>query len=98
MTLATENLVTAATGAIGARDFDFWMGEWKIHNRRLPVVGAFAGDTGVFEGADSFEGRPIRVRFIWSRTASGTPRWEQAFSADGGKTWETNWIMTFDAP
>ena len=31
-----------------------------------PVIGSFSGDTGVFEGDDTFEGRPIRVRFIWS--------------------------------
>lgn len=58
-----------------------------------PVVGSFSGDTGVFLGADSFEGRPIRVRFIWSRGSTSSPRWEQAFSEDDGKTWETNWTM-----
>ena len=26
---------------------------------------------------------------------AGAPRFEQAFSADGGKTWETNWINTY---
>ena len=39
--------------------------------------------------------RPILVRYIWSRTTTGKPRWEQAFSDDGGETWETNWIMDF---
>jgi hypothetical protein len=146
----------------GARDFDFWIGTWRIHNRRLrerlkgsttwdefeatsvarpilggvgnedefrtdfsggfvgmsfrfyerarkrwaiywadsregvldpPVFGSFTGDQGLFEGTDAFEGRPIRVRFLWSRVTTPTPRWEQAFSEDGGKTWETNWVM-----
>ncbi len=58
-----------------------------------PVVGGFEGDTGIFEGDDTFAGEPIRVRFIWSGVATATPRWEQAFSDDGGDTWETNWIM-----
>lgn len=151
----------------GARDFDFWMGRWNIHNRRLrerlkgstewdefaatsvarplpgglgnedeyrtdyaggfvgmsfrffdraskqwaiywadsrrgvldpPVVGSFSGDTAIFEGTDTFEGRPIRVRFTWSRVTTAAPRWEQAFSADGGKTWETNWVMDMTRP
>jgi hypothetical protein len=60
-----------------------------------PVRGAFSDGIGVFQGEDTFEGRPILVRFIWSRTTTGTPRWEQAFSDDGGETWETNWIMDF---
>jgi hypothetical protein len=146
-------------------DFDFWLGEWTIHNRRLrerlagseewedfegrvrawkildghgnadefrtdyaggfvgmsfrffdpttkqwsiywadsrrpglldpPVIGGFDGDTGVFEGDDTFGGRPVRVRFSWSGVTTPTPRWEQAFSADGGATWETNWEMDF---
>ena len=148
-----------------ARDFDFFMGSWKVHNRRLrerlagsdewdefdatsvarpildgmgnedefrtdydggfigmsfrffdpnngiwsiywadtrrcgvldpPVFGSFSGDTGVFEGEDTFEGRPIIVRFSWSGVTTKTPRWEQAFSGDGGETWETNWVMDF---
>jgi hypothetical protein len=58
-----------------------------------PVVGSFASGVGVFEGDDTFNGQPIRVRYTWSRTDTETPRWEQAFSPDEGKTWETNWIM-----
>jgi hypothetical protein len=59
------------------------------------VVGSFEGATGVFEGDDMFKGRPIRVRFTWSRVDTDSPRWEQAFSDDGGETWEPNWEMDF---
>jgi len=59
------------------------------------VIGSFSGDTGIFEGADTFEGRPIRVRFTWSGVTTSEPRWEQAFSDDDGETWETNWVMDF---
>lgn len=149
----------------GARDFDFWMGSWKVRNRVLrerlagstewiefeatsvarplldglgnedefrtehdggfigmsfrfydpekeqwaiywadtrrpgvldpPVFGSFSGDVGLFEGDDTFEGRPIRMRFVWSGITTPTPRWEQAFSEDGGDSWETNWVMEF---
>jgi hypothetical protein len=60
-----------------------------------PVFGRFTGDVGVFEGEDIHKGRPILVRFTWSGVATTTPRWEQAFSDDGGRTWETNWVMEF---
>ena len=146
-------------------DFDFWLGEWKVHNRRLrerlagsdeweefeatskawtilgglgnedvyrtdhdggfigmsfrffdpttrhvvdllgrqpppglarPAgLGSFAGDTGVFEGDDTFrrpaDPRPLHVVAV----TTPTPRWEQAFSDDGGETWETNWVIDF---
>ena len=61
----------------------------------MPVHGWFEGDVGEFEGCDTFEGRPIRVRFTWSRVTTPTPRWEQAFSEDAGRTWERNWVMDF---
>ena len=94
-----------AGGFIGMsfRFFDPVKRRWSIYwadSRRPgeldpPVFGTFSGDIGVFEGEDEFEGRPIRVRFIWSGTRTRTPRWEQAFSADDGETWETNWVMDF---
>ena len=63
------------------RFFDPSTREWSIYwadSRRRgvldpPVVGSFSGDTGVFEGDDTFEGRPIRVRFTWSRVDDAEP-------------------------
>jgi hypothetical protein len=85
------------------RFFDPATRQWSIYwadSRRLgvldpPVFGSFSGGIGIFEGEDTFAGRPIVVRFTWSRVQSPSPRWEQAFSPDGGETWELNWIMDF---
>jgi hypothetical protein len=63
-----------------------------------PVRGSFDNGVGSFYADDSFEGRPIRVRFRWTATDTPTPRWEQAFSPDGGHTWEVNWEMVFSRP
>jgi hypothetical protein len=60
-----------------------------------PVVGRFADGVGVFLADDSLDGKPIRVRFTWTAKDGQNPRWEQAFSDDGGATWETNWRMEF---
>ncbi|MES2957544.1 MAG: DUF1579 domain-containing protein [Pseudomonadota bacterium] len=59
-----------------------------------PVVGHFTGSTGVFYADDVLNSKPIKIRFTWSVPSEG-PRWEQAFSADAGSTWETNWTMQF---
>ena len=48
---------------------------------------------GTFLANDTFHGQPIVVRFIWSNITKTSTRWEQAFSDDGGVTWEDNWIM-----
>jgi hypothetical protein len=75
---------------------------WTIHwmdsrNPRLdpPMAGRFRNGRGLFYGDDQHEGRPIRVRFIWTPVSPGISTWEQAFSADGERTWETNWTMEF---
>ena len=89
------------------RLFDPEVRQWSLYwvdNQRCrldpPVVGGFdaeGGAVGVFEGKDRLAGAPIDVRFIWRRFADGDgARWEQAFSDDGGASWETNWVMDFE--
>src|SRR5262249_43453321 len=56
-----------------------------------PVGGRFKGDVGVFEGGDLLGEQPIRVRYTWRRMDAHRAHWEQAFSPDGGRTWEVNW-------
>jgi hypothetical protein len=74
---------------------------WTIHyaNSRdglltPPVSGRFANGRGEFYGRDTLNGRPILVRFVISEITSTACRFEQAFSADEGKTWAVNWIAT----
>ena len=56
------------------------------------VLGGFDGGVGVFHGEDEVAGRAVRVRFVIEREGPDVARFTQAFSDDGGATWETNWI------
>ena len=92
---------------VTVRVFSPWTQQWSLywtnnHGAGLdpatglflpPVVGGFRGDTGIFEGDDTWDGRPIRCRYTWRRVDADHARWEQAFSPDAGRTWETNWTM-----
>jgi hypothetical protein len=60
-----------------------------------PVKGSFVNGVGTFYSDGPIGGKPARTRFIWSRITPTSARWEQAYSFDSGKTWETNWIMDF---
>jgi hypothetical protein len=62
-----------------------------------PMEGRFTGGHGVFLGDDEVAGKPIKARFDWYADKH-TPRWEQAFSFDGGRTWIPNWVMSFARP
>ncbi len=57
-----------------------------------PMIGGFHDGRGLFYGDDTLGTRPIKVRFEISPMTAGSYRFEQAFSADSGKTWEVNWI------
>ena len=58
-----------------------------------PMTGGFGGGPrGVFYSAETFDRRPVLVRFIVESTSADTCRFEQAFSTDDGSMWETNWI------
>ncbi|MFB6618485.1 hypothetical protein ACIGFK_29265 [Streptomyces sp. NPDC085524] len=93
---------TKGFGGLTLRLFDREREEWSLYwsSRRTgtlfpPVVGRFTDGHGIFEGEDAYGGKPVRVRFVWSGTRSGSPRWEQFFSVDGGESWLLNWTMDF---
>ena len=72
-----------------------WTLNWAIQKSGrfdVPWVGEFKGGRGEFYDQEMFEGRSILVRYVWSDIKPRSFRFEQAFSADGGKTWEVNWI------
>jgi hypothetical protein len=58
-----------------------------------PVVGRFRDGRGEFFARDTHDGTPVLVKFIWTDIKANSARWEQAFSTDEGRTWETNWTM-----
>jgi hypothetical protein len=101
-----DNVLCFPDGEVRAaafRSFDETSQQWAIwwldgrapHALDVPVVGRFRGPVGTFFANDSLDGQPVTVRFTWHANIGHHPRWEQAFSRDGGETWETNWVMEF---
>lgn len=90
---------TKGWSGVTVRAFDIEQRRWSLYwiNSRTgklfpPVLGGFKGDRGEFYGDDMDEGRPVKVRFVWTRLGPDLAHWEQAFSLDG-KQWETNWTV-----
>jgi hypothetical protein len=90
---------------VGLRSYDPKTGEWAIWwvDGRMPhapldppVKGHFENGVGNFYSDDTLRGKTVRVRYTWSHITPTSARWEQAYSPDAGKTWETNWQMEFE--
>lgn len=90
--------------AASLRSFDAASRQWAIwwldgrnphHPLDPPVIGSFDQGIGSFFADETFDGQPIRIRFLWSGITPEACLWEQAFSPDAGKTWETNWSMAY---
>ena len=64
----------------------------KTGTLAVPTIGEFKNGHGEFYDHEPINGRMVLVRFIWSKTDTDRPHFEQSFSEDGGKTWEVNWI------
>ncbi len=97
-----ELFVPGSDGGVTLRVFHPETGEWSVYwaaagTRTVdtPVVGRFVDGVGEFYSDDTWEGTPVRVRYAWDARDAEHPQWHQAFSTDGGTTWETNWVATF---
>jgi len=73
--------------------------QWRLYwaNSRIgrldpPQIGDFRNGHGDFYTTDTINGKTVLIRYDWTRMTSGTPHFEQAFSPDGGQTWQVNWI------
>lgn len=97
------NLPESSYRAVTLRAFDTKTKTWAIwwldgrnpHSIEVPVRGAFVNGVGTFLADDTLRDKPIKVRFQWSKITRTSAQWEQAFSPDGGRTWEANWTMQF---
>jgi hypothetical protein len=87
--------------ALSLRLYNPESGQWSLNfsNSKTgtlspPTIGGFATGRGEFFSQETLDGRAIFVRFVISDITDSSCRFEQAFSADGGKTWEVNWVAT----
>jgi hypothetical protein len=73
----------------------YWVASSNPVMDTKPVVGRFNGRIGEFFADDEWEGKKIRVRYTWTSIDQDHATWAQAFSPDGGTSWETNWTAEF---
>jgi hypothetical protein len=86
---------------LSLRLYDPQARQWSLHTASskagslgVPAVGRFEHGRGEFIDQETYDGRAILVRFVISDITPDSCHFEQAFSVDGGKTWEVNWIAT----
>ncbi len=97
----TDSAVGGHIEGLTLRLYDPQTHQWSLYwatskngTMGLPTIGEFKDGRGEFYDTEPSgpNGRAILVRFIWSKTGTNSPHFEQSFSEDGGKTWEVNWI------
>ena len=88
---------------VGLRLYDTQSHQWSLNWASSrdgiigvpPTVGGFKDGRGEFLDQEMLDGKDIFVRNTYSNITKDGVVFEQAFSADGGKTWEKNWVITF---
>lgn len=88
---------------LGLRAFDAKTGAWADWylsesaptDIGEPGLGRFENGVGTFLSDETFEGKSVKVRGRFRSISPTDAEWEQAFSTDGGKAWETNWVMRY---
>jgi hypothetical protein len=98
----TLNRASGTIEELVVRLFDPQTQQWSIYEADAssgfdlqPVIAAGTDGRIVGYAHTSWEGTYVFRRVIWSDITGASFHWEQAFSADGGTAWETNWIADF---
>ena len=96
--------VTGATGRIeglSLRLYNPQSRQWSLNfatsrsgTLSTPSIGEFRNGRGEFYSHETLHGRAVLVRFVISPITADSFRFEQAYSDDGGRTWEVNWVAT----
>lgn len=75
--------------------------QWSLNSAAVddgvigrPMFGEFKNGRGEFFDQETYKGRTILVRQVWSDITPTSHHFEQSFSDDGGKTWEPNFKAT----
>lgn len=98
----TLNRASGTIEELVVRLFDPQTQQWRIYEADAgngfdlqPVIAAGTDGRIVGYAHTPWEGAYMFRRVIWSDITGASFHWEQAFSADGGTAWETNWIADF---
>lgn len=96
----TNDRPSGSTQGMTVRLFDPKAQEWSVYFAdgvhgilTTPLIGKFKEGRGEFYAYEPMAGMHLLSRYLWLDITATSYRWEQAFSADGGNTWETNWIQ-----
>lgn len=99
------NMPGGAYHGVSLRAYDEKTGTWAVwwldgrtpfDELDPPMKGRFEdGSSATLYGTITLNSKPIRVRMTWTKVTANSAHWEQSYSADGGKTWEVNWISDF---
>jgi hypothetical protein len=92
----TKTRIDALTVRLYDKAHDQWSIYWANATKGAfslpPTVGRWTNGRGEFYDHEEIGGRWVLVRYVWSDVTPTSAHFEQAFSIDGGKTWEANWI------
>jgi hypothetical protein len=90
----------AQVEALSLRLYNPGSHQWSLNSANsktgtvgVPTIGGFKNGRGEFYNMESINGRNVLLRNVWSNITTNSCRFEQAFSEDGGNTWEVNWIV-----
>jgi hypothetical protein len=78
----------------GAHQWSLNFSNSRVGTLGVPTVGEFRNGRGEFYDQETIGDRAVLVRFIISDITPDSCHFEQAFSLDGGRSWEVNWIAT----